>query len=300
MKRILVLFMVSVLMVAAISGCTKEKDTVVVASKPFTEGYILGEMVALVVEEYTDLEVERRNDILGDATFIHEGMLNGDIDMYPEYTSTAWFYLIKQEEVIDDHDELYQKLQAAYNDIGLTWTDLYGLNNTYALTVRQDVVDEYGITNTSDLIAHADELIFGANFDYYEREDGYDALLEAYGFDGFKDEKELNINLRYQALAEGEVDVINGFTTDGLIEKYGLVALEDDLHFFKAYYAGTVIRTETLEAHPELEEALDVLVGLIPDEVMVGLNYKVDAEMMKPEDVAYEFLVEQGVIEPRE
>ncbi|MDA3846111.1 MAG: glycine/betaine ABC transporter substrate-binding protein [Vallitaleaceae bacterium] len=277
MKKLLAVVLTLSLLTLLLVGCgPKEEKKVVVAAKPFTEGYVVAEMIALIVENHTEIDVERRCDIVGDATIIHQGLLDGEIDMYGEYTSTAWFYLIKQEEVIADHDVLFEKLKAEYEKLGLVWMDLYGFNNTYALTIRKDTQAEYGITNTSDLIAVADQLSLGANFDYYEREDGYEALKEAYNFEGFGETVEVNIGLRYQALAEGEVDVINGFTTDGLIEAYDLVPLEDDLSFFKAYYASTVVRAETLEKYPELEAALDMLSGTMTDAELTGLNYLVD------------------------
>jgi len=296
MKKILSLVLALSLLTVLLVGCgPKEEKSVVVAAKPFTEGYIVAEMIALIVENHTDIQVERRYDIVGDAAIIHQGLLDGDIDMYSEYTSTAWFYLLKQEEVITDHQVLYEKLKAEYEKLGLTWTGLYGFNNTYAIGIRQDTQEKYDLKTISDLAAVSNELVFGAGFDFYERDDGYPALSEAYGFD-FKDAIGMNIGLRYQALTEKEVDAIDAFSTDGLIGEYNVVILEDDLNYFPAYYAGTVVRTETLEKYPELKDALELLNGLMTEDDMIALNYRVDALNEDPEAVAKDYLVEKGLV----
>jgi len=297
MKKILSLVLAVALLTVLLVGCgQKEEKTVVVAAKPFTEGYIVAEMIALIVENHTDITVDRRYDIVGDAAIIHQGLLDGEIDMYSEYTSTGWFYLLKQEEVIADQDVLYEKLKAEYKKLGLTWTGLYGFNNTYGVGIRQDTQEKYNLKTISDLAAVSNELVFGAGFDFYERDDGFPALSEAYGFD-FKEEIGMNIGLRYQALDEKEVDAIDAFTTDGLIGEYNVVILEDDLNYFPSYYAGTVVRTETLEKYPELVDALDLLNGLMTEADMIELNYRVDALNEDPEAVAKDYLMEKGLVE---
>ncbi len=294
-KVILLLLLISLVGGGFLLGCSDEGDPVVVASKPHAEQYILGEMLSLLIEEHTDIPVERNFGIGGGTSNIHPAMESGEIDIYPEYTGTSWMFVLNQD-LIEDPDELYEETKAAYvEEFEMQWLDLYGFNNTYALAIAEEIAQEYDIYTYSDLAEVSGEITFGAEYDFYERDDGFDALAAQYGFD-FQREVELDIGLKYQAVDQGEVDVINAFSTDGLLSAYDLRVLEDDQNFFPSYYAGTIIRMETLEAHPELEEVLNRLAGAITDEEMIEMNYRVEEENEDPEAVAREFLEEKGLI----
>ena len=136
---------------------------------------------------------------------------------------------------------------------------------------------------------------FGAEFDFFEREDGYPGLKKVYGFD-FKKLVELDINLKYKAMEGKEVDVINSFSTDSLIKKYDLVTLQDDKDYFPSYNAGFVIKKETLKKYPEIKPLIEKLNGMLDDETMTNLNYQVEVENKNPQDVARKFLEEKGLI----
>jgi glycine betaine/choline ABC-type transport system substrate-binding protein len=177
----------------------------------------------------------------------------------------------------------------------MVWLDRYGFNNTYALAMPMTMADELGIETYSDLGKASSGLVFGAEYDFYERDDGYEALAEIYGFD-FKDKKELDIGLKYQAVGTGEVDVINAFSTDGLIQEYEMKVLVDDQLYFPAYQAATVIRGETLEKYPELEDVLNMMSGIISDDEMVEMNYRVEKLNDDPAVVAREFLEMKGLL----
>ncbi len=295
MKKTVVLVLLISLLSLGMISCGNDEDPVVVASKPHAEQYILGEMISILIEEHTDIPVERNFGIGGGTSNIHPAMVSGEIDIYPEYTGTSWMFVLN-EELIEDPNELYEATKAAYEEeFELQWLDLYGFNNTYALAVDGDIAEEYGIYTYSDLAEVSGEITFGAEYDFYERDDGFDALAAHYGFD-FQREVELDIGLKYQAIEQGEVDVINAFSTDGLLGAYNLRVLEDDQFFFPSYFAGTIIRMETLERHPELEDVLNRLAGSISDEEMIEMNYRVEEENEDPEAVAREFLEEKGLI----
>jgi len=276
-------------------GCSKEEKTVVVASKPHAEQYILAEMLALIIEDRTDIAVEKRLGIGGGTANIQPGMESGEIDIYPEYTGTGWLFVLK-EDLVQDPDELYRKVKAGYADsYNIVWLDRYGFNNTYALAVRPEIAEAHQLKTYSDLAEVSGELVFGGEYDFYEREDGFPGLSDVYGFQ-FKDTKEIDIGLKYEAIAGRKVDVINAFSTDGLIKEYDLTVLKDDKFFFPSYHAATLIRGETLEQYPELEDALSVMDQLISDEEMIEMNYRVEKENDDPAAVAEDFLKSEGVL----
>ncbi len=294
MKKIFMILMVMALTVI-LGACSKTNDVIVIASKPMAEQYIIVEMLALLIEQETDLEVDHLEAVGGGTSNIHPAMLNGEIDIYPEYTGTGWLFVLK-EELINNPTELYNAVKQAYKDeFNIVWTGLYGFNNTYGLAILSDIAAEYNLNNYSDLAAASSNFVFGAEYDFYEREDGFPGLDAVYGFD-FDDNVELDIGLKYQAIAQEEVDLINVFSTDGRLKEYGLKVLEDDKNFFPTYYGASLVRQETLDKYPELLAVLEMMTGLISDEEMTSMNYLVEVENADPKDVAYDYLVEKGLI----
>lgn len=284
-----------IVMAANVAGCGKEDKKVIIASKPHTEQYILAEMLTLLVEKHTDITVEKKLGIGGGTSNIHPAMLKGEIDIYPEYTGTGWLFVLK-EELISDPDALYEAVKAKYlEEYNIVWLDLYGFNDTYALAIKQTIADELKLETYEDLAMVSDQLIFGAEYDFFEREDGYNGLKSTYGFK-FKETKEMDIGLKYEAIGSDEVDVINAFSTDGLLKQYDLKVLKDNQNFFPAYQATTLIRKEILEKYPELKEVLDMLAGQISDDEMIQMNYNVEKENKDPKDVAEQFLKEKGLL----
>lgn len=288
-------FVLAFLMIFTVA-CSAPEKKVVIASKPFAESYILAEMLALLVENHTDIEVERKLGIGGGTGNIHPAMINGEIDMYPEYTGTSHLFVLK-EDIINDPDELYQNVIEKYQEqYNLTWLGLYGFNNTYAMIVKESLAEEMDLNDYDDLAAVSDQLVFGAEYDFFEREDGYEGLKSVYPFN-FRDTKEMDIGLKYEALDSDEVDVINAFSTDGLLNQYDLRVLEDNENFFPAYQAGTIVRSEVLEQYPELEEVLNMLEGQISEDEMIEMNYFVESENRDAKEVAEEFLKAKDLIE---
>lgn len=293
MKKLILIIMLFA-STALLIACGGNQDKIVIASKPMTEQYIIVEMLTYLIEDNSDLEVEQKLGIGGGTSNIHPGMVSGSIDMYPEYTGTGWLFVL-EEELITDPTELYQEVKSAYEeDFGIVWTGLYGFNNTYGLAMKESLANELNISTYSDLAAQSDSLTLGAEYDFYEREDGYPGLVETYGFD-FETTTELDIGLKYQAISNDSVDVINIFSTDGRLEEFGLTVLEDDQNFFPSYHAATLVRQEILDEYPELIDILAMLEGQISDEDMTRMNYLVDIENQDPQDVAREFLEEKGL-----
>ncbi len=294
MKKLLSLFLILVI-VGFLVGCDKDEKKVVIASKPVTEQYILAEMLTILIEEHTDIKVEKKLGIGGGTSNIHPAMLKGEIDIYPEYTGTGWLFVLK-EDLIANPDELYQAVRDRYKEeFGIQWLDIYGFNDTYALAVKNDIAKKYNLETYEDLAKVSNQLTFGAEYDFFEREDGYNGLKETYGLK-FKDTKEIDIGLKYEAIGSGQVDVINAFSTDGLLKEYDLKVLKDNKNFFPPYQAATLVREETLEKYPELKSVLDKLAGKISEDEMILLNYYVDKEKQDPKDVARDFLKEKGLI----
>ena len=298
-KMIGALALALMLGVAMITGCSaggqKKSGTIKIATKPMTEQLILGEMLSILIQENTDLNVEITKGVGGGTSNIHPALIKGDFDLYPEYTGTAWNNILKKTEYPDD-ETLWNTLTDEYDtQFGLKWVGMYGFNNTYTLALRKEIADKYNIKTFSDLAKYTPEITFGANPDFYEREDGYQALCDAYGF-SFKDHMDMDIGLKYNALNSGEVDVINAYTTDGQLSVADAVSLTDDKGFFKNYYCGTVVREDTLENSPELEGVLKKMDGSITNEEMAKMNYDLEVNNRDEHDVAMEFLKSKGLI----
>ena len=248
------------LLLALVPSCSGERP-VVVGSKNFTEQVILGEVLAQLLEA-RDVPVERRLNLGG--TFIcHRALLAGDLDVYVEYTGTALTAVLK-EKVSRDADAVYQRVREVYRkDLGLAWTEPLGFDNTFAIAMTPEAAAELGIRTISDL------------------------KLE-------KPPRGIELGLIYQALMEGEVDVVVGSATDGLIDKFGLTVLEDDRFYFPPYDAAAVYRPSTAEREPALAEVLELLEGNLDEAAMRGLNRQVDDEGRAAAEVVASFLRERG------
>ena len=294
-KKLLILISALLVMTLALSGCGGEKKSVVIGTKDFSENIILGEMFAQLIEANTDIEVNRKLNMGG--TFVcFEAIKNGDIDIYPEYTGTGLTAQLKMD-VITDADEAYQVVADEFDkQFDIKWLSPLGLNNTYTLAVTEEVAEEYGLETFSDLAAVSENLVFGSDHEFFNRQDGFEGLAETYGMAFKGDPKKMQIALKYQAIGNGDMDVTNAFATDGQILQYNLKILEYDKNFFPPYYLAPIVRNETLEKYPELEEVLNMLAGLVDDATMTELNYRVDVEGESIEAVATDFLTEAGLV----
>ncbi|WP_106404297.1 glycine betaine ABC transporter substrate-binding protein [uncultured Clostridium sp.] len=266
-----------------------------IATKPMTEQYIIGSMLKQIIENGTDLEVNITQGVGGGTSNIMPGMENKEFDMYPEYTSTGWNMVLKREGVYDE--SMYEELKKDYLEkYNFVWEGIFGFNDSYGLAVRKEIADKYNLKTYSDLARVSNDLTFGAEYDFYERPDGYDSFVDTYGFK-FKNTIDLDIGLKYSAINEGKVDVMNIFTTDGQLSVSDVVVLEDNKQFFSSAMAVMVIRAEVLEEYPELNKVLNDIEGILDDSTMAYLNYQVETEGKSPEDVAREYILDKGIIE---
>ena len=272
-------------------------EPVKIATKPMTEQFILGEMLKKLIEERAGYEVELTKGIGGGTSNIQPAMESGEFDLYPEYTSSGWILVLGHEAGEVSDEEMFEQLKAEYEEkYGMTWIGLYGQNNTYAIVVRADTAEEYGLETCSDLAEVSDQLIFGGNPDYIERADGLPGVSEEYGFH-FKDIRDIDIGLKYAALRNGDIDVTNGYTTDAQISRDDVKVLQDDKNYQVNYYCSTVVREDALEKYPKLQETLELMDGILTDKKMAELNYQVEEEGRDEADVAEEFIVSAGLIE---
>ncbi len=300
-------------MMAGIAGCGSSKNAssestteaakkqeaaapIKIATKPMTEQFILGEMLKLVIEDTTDYSVELTKGIGGGTNNIMPAMESGDFDLYPEYTSSGYIMVLKHDSDGISDEDMWKQLQKEYKDkYDMSWIGQYGFNNTYALIAREEAAKKYNLTKTSQLADVSDELVFGGNSDYIERKDGFHLLCDTYGLK-FKDVKDIDIGLKYEALKKGDIDVSNGFTTDAQLSNDNVRVLEDDKHLQVNYFCSNVVRNDTLKSHPGLEEAIMKLDNSITDKEMASLNYKVEVEGKEDVQVAKDYLTEKGII----
>ena len=281
-----------------LSGCESKKDTIHIATKPMSEQFILGEMLALLIEENSDLHVKITKGVGGGTSNIHPAMVKGDFDLYPEYTGTGWLVILKKDTLLPP-DQLFSELQKEYSrEYGLKWVAPYGFNNAYSLAVSNEMAKKYNLKTFSDLALYPDLFTFGAEYDFYEINDGYADLCAYYNLK-FKKNLDMDIGLKYEAMKSGKIDVINIFTTDGQLSHANLTVLKDDKHFFPSYYCATIVREETLKEHPELERILEKMNGILTDQEMADMNYKVDVEHRTEREVAVEFLKKKGLLNPQ-
>jgi glycine betaine/choline ABC-type transport system substrate-binding protein len=273
---------------ALLCGCGG-RDRIVVGAKNFTESDLLAEIVAQQIGRRTGLPVERRLHLGG--TFVcHQAITAGQIDLYVEYSGTAFTAILKQPPVTDP-DSVFRFLAAEYpRRFHLQWTAPLGFNNTFAILVRRADAERYGLTAVSDLARVAPRWKAGFGYEFLERADGFTGLARVYGLKFPASPTAMDLGLTYRALAEGKVDVIAGNSTDGQIEALHLVALADDRHYFPPYQAAPVVRAVILERYPAVAAALAELGGRISDDEMRRLNALADVQHRDIAEIAGDWL----------
>ncbi len=269
---------------------------IAIGSKDYTEQLLLSEMIAQLVESNTDIQVNRRLN-LGGTQVAFGALKTGDIDMYVDYSGTAYGDVLGFESV-SDAELVYNTVVKEYKDrFDIAVLKQMNFNNTYTLAVTQEFAQEHNLETISDLKRIAKDVSVGTTLEFLNREDGLIGIKRVYSISGFKAEIGLDGSSRYLALENGDVEVVDAFATDGLLKKFDLKVLEDDLEFFLPYYAIPLMRSEAVEEFPEIIPLLEDLGGRLDNETMIGLNYQVDELERNIEDVARDFLVEQGLIQ---
>jgi len=297
MKKFLILLVVVFLLVGTIASFALAKKEITVGAKNFTEQYVLGNIMSILLEN-SGFEVSEK---FGTGSAItREGLTSGQTDLYAEYTGTASLVYLKHEEVITDPVELYNKVKTEdLEKNGIVWLDRSKINNTFAIALTQEQVAEIG-TTLSDLAKYVNQhrdLLWGITHEFAGRADGLPGLAEHYGMNINKNNiKTMDIGLTYEALNRGQTDITVVFTTDGKIKKYGLQVLKDDQQFFPVYNICVNVREEVLNKYPEISKILKP-VSELDNETMTELNYQVDATGLPAKLVAKNFLREKGYIE---
>lgn len=284
-----------IVLFALFSLVPKASDNVInIASKPMSEQYVLTEMLKIMIEQETDLNVNLTQGVGGGTSNIHPAMISNNFDIYPEYTGTAWNAVLKETSLYDE--SLFDTLNSEYKSLfNFEWIGMYGFNNTYSIAVRTELAQMYNLVTYSDLSRVSSSLVFGAEYDFFGREDGFNDLCDTYNL-SFKQTKDMDIGLKYQAINNGDIDVMNIFTTDGQISVSDITVLIDDKQLYPSYLCGNVVNINTLEKHPELYSVFSMFDNLLTDSEVASMNYKVEVLNEFPYNVAYNYLETKGLI----
>jgi len=294
MQKIIASSLVVVLIAGGAFMYSKKGDTIVVGCYNSSEQIILGNMLATLIKENTDIEVKTQLN-LGGSGLAYTALKNGKIDMYPEYTGMSLVGIMKQQP-INDPAKAYKVVSEYYvKNYGITWLAPFGFNDTYTLSVRQETADKYNLKTISDLAKVSGDLKLGGTLEFCNRADGYPGLSKVYNLK-FKSANAIDGGLRYTALDNKKVDAIDAFSTEGLLKAYKLKVLDDDKNFFPNYDCVPIVNSKTLKKHPELKDLINKLGGIITAEKMIDLNYKVDKLGEEPATVAEDFLRESKLI----
>ena len=295
-------------LVVLIPTACRRADRVVVGSKNFTEQIVLAEILAQQIERRTGLTVDRKLN-LGGTLICHQALVAGQIDLYPEYTGTAFTAILKQAPLADARTsagrwpeagqrssaglaaDVHRRVKEEYaRRFGVEEGDSLGFENTFAILVRKADAERLGLKTISDAARYTPTWHAGFGYEFMERADGFPGLSRTYGLRFTAPPKVMDLTLSYRALAGRQVDLIAGNSTDGLIAALNLFMLQDDHHYFPPYEAVPLMRIKTLEQHPEIHAALQELSGRISTETMRRMNGAVDLEHRDPRQVAAEFL----------
>src|SRR5713226_530806 len=249
---------------------------ITVGSKFFTEQVILAEILAQRIEAKTGIAVERKTN-LGGTLLVHKALLAGELDVYVEYTGTA-LTAVLNESPQGDSAAAYNRVKQLYSDrFHLEVTEPLGFENTFAMVIRGDDAQNLHLQKISDIVRIAPQWHAGVGYEFLERPDGFPGLSKNYGLRFAEPPKVMDLGLIYRALVDHQVDIVAGNSTDGLIDALGLVALEDDRHYFPPYDAVPIVRQSTLARFPQLRAALADLAGKLSAADIRRLNYAVDA-----------------------
>ncbi|HEL2059785.1 TPA: ABC transporter permease/substrate-binding protein [Streptococcus suis] len=287
------LFTVGASYVPMLNFSTKQ---LVIAGKLGAEPEILINMYKLLIEDQTDIKVEVKPNF-GKTSFLYEALKSGSIDIYPEYTGTITSTLLKNSptDLSTNPEEVYTYAkEAILEQDGLMYLAPMAFQNTYALAVTEDYAQDHGIEKISDLAKVQQTAVAGFSLEFNDREDGNIGLKNLYNLQ--LNVKTMEPALRYEAIKSGNVQIIEAYSTDSKVVTYKLKILEDDKQLFPPYQAAPLLSKETLEKYPELEQVLGVLAGNISTEEMTQMNYAVDVEGKSAEQVAREYLEQEGLL----
>lgn len=275
-----------------------------VSSKRFTEQEILGYLAYEALSANTDLPINDQVG-LGGTTTNFRALDTGEVQMYWEYTGTAWQTLPpKRDTVISDPKKLYQKVKREFEKKhNLTFLDRTSLNNTYVMLMNPDWAKESGVETLSDFAEYVKQdkgdVTLAMNAEFQSRSDGWPGLVEHYGFE--QASKNLNVKnigsgLLYQVIGNGDADIGVGFNTDPRILQFDLQPITDDEGFFPVYNAAPLVRSAVLERNPEIRKPLNEVSNGLTTEKMRELNKRVALDKVNPQTVAKDYLKQRGIV----
>lgn len=273
----------------------KEQYVVIkVGHKTFTEQRILGNMIAILIEKNTPYKVSLTE--LGGTNINFEAIKNGEIDIYPEYTGTSFLAILGEKDLLSPR-EIFFKVKDIYNTkYNLDILEPLGFENTYALAVNKKFSEKYGINKISDLKKVANDSYLIGGHEFMERVDGLKGLIEAYNLN-FKKVNSMEPGLIIPTIYSDKAEVGVVYSTDGLLAKYNLVVLEDDLKFFPPYEAVITISNSFKDEYEDIERELSKLSNMFTNKDMQRLNLKVTEGVESEYNVAKDALKDKGLIE---
>jgi osmoprotectant transport system substrate-binding protein len=287
-----------------LSGCRSQRPSkITVGSKFFTEQVVLAELLAQHIEAKTGIPVVRKTN-LGGTLLVHKALLAGELDLYVEYTGTALTAVLNESpnlysQVVQQNDyskAVYRRVRELYAErFHLEVTEPLGFENTFVLVVRGDDSKNLHLRTISDLASVAPKWRAGVGYEFLERPDGLPGLSARYHLQFAETPKVMDLGLIYRALVDHQVDIVAGNSTDGLIDALGLVALEDNRHYFPPYDAVPIVRQSTLAQFPQLRAALADLAGKLTASDIRRLNYAVDAQHQDAAAVVRSFRASKGL-----
>lgn len=283
------------LLVASTAASAPAKITV--GSKNFPENRLLAEMFARLVEDRTDLTVERRLNLAG-TQVCFQALQTGAIDLYPEYSGTGLVIILGEAPGGNATQTFNRVRQEFKTQWDLEWLDPLGFENAYEIAVPGELARGRELETISDLARISKELRAGLGYEFMERDDGLPGLERVYGLH-FREVKGMQQALKYQAAGSREIDVLDVYTTDGRLLVYDLTVLRDDKNFFPPYEAAALVRVQTLRTHTELREVLNLLSGTLDEDTMRGLNLRLQEEGETVEAVAQDALETLGLVASR-
>lgn len=275
-----------------LTACGNDDDTIRIGNQAWTEASIIANITEKLITANTDYEVERTE--LESNVIQWNALTNDDIDIWPTYTSSLLNVFEEEIPDLEDPDEIYEYVSStAKEEYDLVMLERMGFYNNYDLAVDPDVAEEYDLKTYSDLAAVSDELSIAADTNFKDRPDVYPLLQEVYGMD-FKEIFLMSVAIKFTAVENGQADLVSCYTTDAGISRLGLVVLEDDKNAIRRFDAAYLLRADLLEKYPDLEDLLNQV--KITNEEMSKMNYEVEGNKRTPEDVAEEYLKENGLI----
>ena len=293
--RFLAIFVVCLFLLSFCACGSKDKRTVTIIDGDFAEMRLFTQIAKLMIEDRTDIRVKVTDSMASSLAF--EQIKNGKMDIYMSYDgSLLTAYLGHDPSEVPEGTSLYDYAnELGKKEAGVMLSPKLGEQDTYVVAVMPETAEKYHLTKVSDLKKCAKELTFAAEHEFFdEGSKHFDAFVSTYGLD-FRQNNTIDRGLKYVGINAGNMDVTVVYSTDGLNKRFGLVTLEDDLHFFPEYNGAYLLRADLYEDFPELEAIFQELAGKFDNEICTDLNYRIDVKVEEPKKVAREFLEEHNM-----